>query len=170
MKTLPGISTRLHLLLVVLLITFSGCNGQTSDYQKAKEAEKSIKDAPRPGTVPTTEGGWTMTAKVNGKEWTASAIVPPGSYGGIVGYSGKDSYIGVPGFQKRFAKVGKKNTIGESYSADIWIDGDPSYSNYTGTVEITKIDGDWEEGTFSFSTSTPKTMTVTDGFFRVKLK
>lgn len=165
---------KLYVLPLLFFVTIlSSCNGQSSAYSKAKETEKAIKDAPRPGTVPTSNGGWTLTAKVDGKPWTASSIMPPAKAGSIVGYIGEQSYLGVPSFDKRYAKVGKKKVIGDSHSADMWFKGDETfYNKHEGTIEITKVNGDWVEGTFSFtgtSDNTGKKMVVSDGFFRVQL-
>jgi hypothetical protein len=45
------------------------------------------------------------------------------------------------------------------------------YGGNTGEMEITKADGNWAEGKFFFtcSGSTDKTVSVTDGFFRISL-
>ena len=154
------------ILFLALLVAMSTCNGQSSDYEKAKKVEKAIKEAPRPGTVPTKSGGWTMTAKVNGKQWTASSIMPPAAAGTIVGYVGDESYMMMYSFKKSSAKVGRQVKLGDGYSVDYWIKGGKVYSNYTGTMEITAINGNWVEGKFQF---TAAGLTVTDGFYRVEL-
>jgi hypothetical protein len=158
------------------MITISACNGQSSAYQKANETKKAIEDAPRPGTMPAKAGGWTMTAKVNGRSWSATSIMPPAAAGRMIGYVGNENYIGLPAFEKRSAKVGKRMALGEEqggYSVDMWTSGDlTSYKNYKGSIQITNINGDWVEGTFSFTASSQapaKTLVVSDGFFRVQL-
>ncbi|MCE7065100.1 hypothetical protein [Dyadobacter sp. CY326] len=155
-----------YFLILATLLTMSACNGQSSAYEEAKKTEAAIKDAPRPGTVKTTSGGWTMTAKVNGKQWTATSIMPPAAAGTIVGYVGGESYLMMYSFEKRSAKVGRQAKLGDGYSVDYWINDGPVYSKYKGIMEITAINGDWVEGKFQF---TAPGLTVTDGFYRVQL-
>jgi hypothetical protein len=121
--------------------------------------------------MPTKAGEWTMTAKINGKAWSASSIMPPAAAGRIIGYY-KDQYIGLPGPEKRYAKAGKKWALGDSYSADILINDGFNYNLGIGTMELTSVKDDWAEGSFSFtitSTDGKSTVKITDGFFRVKL-
>ena len=156
---------KVYILAVVLLVTQAGCNGQSA-YDQAKKTEKAIKDAPRPNEIATSAGGWTMTAKVNGKLWSATSMLAPPLAGSMVGYVGEKSYIMMYTFDKRSAKVGEKATLGNGYSVDYWISGGDVYSNYNGIMEITAIKGNWVEGKFSFMA---KGLTVTDGFYRVQL-
>ncbi|RYY59400.1 MAG: hypothetical protein EOO05_13375 [Chitinophagaceae bacterium] len=158
---------KLYILSLVMLITLGACNGQSSAYDEAKKTEKAIKDAPRPGTVPTTTGGWTMTATINGKKWSATSMMPPAAAGSMVGYIGENTYLMMYCFEKRYAKVGDKATLGDGYSVDYWVKGGPNYSNYKGMMEITALKDNWAEGKFSF---TANGLTVTDGFYRVELK
>lgn len=149
------------------MLIVSSCNGQASVLEEAKKTEKAINDAPRPGTVPTKNGGWTMTAKINGKQWAATSMMPPAAAGVMIGYTGANSYLMMYSFEKRSAKVGKQAKLGDGYSVDFWLKDGPVYSNYSGTMEITAINGEWAEGKFSF---TAKGLTVTDGFYRVQMK
>jgi hypothetical protein len=165
---------KLSFLSLALLLIISACNGQSGAREEALKVKKAIDDAPRPGTMPTTTGGWTMTAKVDGKAWTAGSIMPPAAAGRIIGYFGKTNYIGLPAFEKRYAKVGGKKDFSKEQGVDMLREGDGGsvYQNSTGSIEITKMNGDWVEGTFHFILSTTdgsKKVTVTDGFFRVQL-
>ena len=164
---------KLSILSLALLLIISSCNGQTSAKDKAAAVKKAIDDAPRPGTMATTTGGWTMTATVDGKAWKAGSIMPPAAAGRIIGYFGKTNYIGLPAFEKRYAKVGSKRDFSKEQGVDILQEGENSvYQISTGSMEITKMNGDWAEGTFHFTLSTTdgsKKVTVTDGFLRVQL-
>lgn len=162
-----------YILTLAIIITISACNGQTG-YKEAKKVQKAIEDAPRPGTMPAKNGSWTMTALVNGKQWTATSVMPPAAAGRLVGYEGGKSYIGLPAFEKRYVKVGAWYLLGDGhYSVDIWYNNDASqYRNYAGKVEVTKIDDDWVEGTFYFTATRDEpvgNIKVTNGFFRVQL-
>jgi hypothetical protein len=155
-----------YIFALTILVTMSACNGQSSGYKEAKKMEKAIKEAPKPGAVETKSGGWTMTARVNGKPWTATSVMPPAVAGPMVGYVGDDSYIMMYSFEKKSARVGKPVKLGDGYSVDYWIKDGQVYSNYTGTMEITAINGNWVEGKFEFTAAGLK---VTDGFYRVEL-
>lgn len=160
-------------LLNVFCIFFilASCNSQQSDTVKqAKEVQSAI-EGNRPGTMPTADGSWTMTAKLNGKTWKASSIMPPAAAGRIVGYYGKE-YIGLP-YDKSDMVVGKKNKFGEENAVDLATNDEPGmWGGRKGEMEITKVNDDWAEGTFYFTATasgTDKIMEVTDGFFRIKI-
>ncbi|RYF97824.1 MAG: hypothetical protein EOO02_20170 [Chitinophagaceae bacterium] len=158
---------KLLILSISIFAIVSSCNGQASALEQAKKTEKAIKDAPRPGTVPTKNGGWTMTATINGKQWSATSMMPPAAAGVMIGYIGEGSYLMMYSFEKRSAKIGKVAKLGDGYSVDYWVKDGTVYSGYKGTMEITAINGSWAEGKFAFST---KGLVVTDGFYRVELK
>lgn len=130
------------------------------------------RDTIRPGTIETKEGGWYMKAKIDGKEWYAISIMPPDSAGKIIGYYYSRDSIGLP-YDKRNMVVGKKVMITESNPASFSRANDADwYIVKKGVVEITKVNENWAEGTFSFSASTSysaKTLEITDGFFRISL-
>jgi hypothetical protein len=52
-----------------------------------------------------------MTAKINGKDCTATFMMPADETGQIVGFYSGDRYIGLP-YDKSFFVVGKKNFFG----------------------------------------------------------
>jgi hypothetical protein len=161
---------KLSYLSLIFFFAVSACNSQQSNLDKAKQTQKAIQAA-RPGTVPTATGSWTLTATMNGKTWTAESMYPPDDANRIIGYIG-NSYISLPKIQRQFSKVGEKRVFGDDNAADVNIDGDPAfYAGRTGELVITKMDGDWVEGTFFFtaaSSNSSKKVVVTNGFFRVK--
>ena len=52
-------------------------NGQAN----AKEKAAAIQAAINPGDVAVSANGYTMKAKINGKQWTATSMVPPQTAG-----------------------------------------------------------------------------------------
>jgi hypothetical protein len=160
---------KLFYLSLILILAASSCNSQQSNLEKAKQTQKAIQAA-RPGTVPTGAGSWTLTATMDGKTWRAESMYPPDDAARIIGYIG-NSYISLPKIQRQFSKVGEKRIFGEDNVADVNIDGDPAfYAGRTGELVITKIDGEWVEGTFFFtatSSNSSKKIVVTNGFFKV---
>ncbi|MEO6316594.1 MAG: hypothetical protein ABIU63_02605 [Chitinophagaceae bacterium] len=164
---------KLSFISMLLLFILTACNSQQSPVDKAKAVKKAIADSPRPGTAATQAGGWTMTAKIDGKTFVASSIMPPEAAGRIVGYY-KNGYIGLPNFENRWRAIGKKIKLGEDNSADLLIAGDEpvSSSNGNGEMEITKLDDQWMEASFHFTATrqedgVSKTTAITDGFLRV---
>ena len=154
----------------ILLITvlFSSCGN--SEQTKAVEQAKQIQSDIRPGTVSTTASGYTMNAKINGKDWVASSMMPPDASGRIVGYY-DNGYIGLP-YSKTDMVAGKKIMIGEDNAVDLSLNDDCLWTSPKGEIEITKVDDNAAEGKFFFTAdcnSTNKTVKVTDGFFRIPL-
>jgi hypothetical protein len=150
-----------------LLCLVSSCHSQSTTQQKAA-AEKAAIETAKPGTIPAKEGGWTMTAVINGKPWTATSLMPPEAAGRIIGYY-KDAYIGLPYYRK----LGDKTIFGEGNAVDLSVSNDDNfYGGRTGGMEITKVNGDWIEGVFHFTASSngsSKTFVVTNGFFRISV-
>ncbi|HZE84984.1 MAG TPA: hypothetical protein VE035_11795 [Puia sp.] len=161
------------LICAVLLLSLGACNDRMSEGKKLAAEIQSVQSALRPGTFPTTEGGWTMTAKLNGVNWIATSMFPPEASSRIIGYY-KNDYIGFP-YDRRNMVVGKKMTFREDNAADLAVDDEIGlYGGRKGEMEITKVDGNWAEGKFYFTANTvrnsSKTVEVTDGFFRISIK
>lgn len=120
----------------------------------------------------TTANGWTMTAKINGKNWKASSIMPPETAGRIIGYYGEE-YIGLP-YDKNEMIVGKKEIFGQDNAVDLsTTDEVGMWGGRKGEMEITKVENGWAEGTFHFiadAHDTNKTIEVKDGFFKIKFE
>ena len=154
--------------ILVLVIMFSYCGNQSSaikDQQQAMEVLKSV----TPGTVPTTSDGFTMKAKLNGKEWSATSMMPPVAPSRIIGYNNGE-YISFP-YDRRNMVIGKKTTFTQDYAVDLTTDDDVKFwGGRKGEMLITKVDDNMAEGTFFFTASasgSTKTIEVTDGFFRI---
>jgi hypothetical protein len=152
--------------IVLMATMFSSCGN--SSQSKAIEQAKQIQPAIKPGTFATDTDDYTMTAKIDGKDWVASSLMPPDAAGRIVGYYNTE-YIGLP-YSKTDLVAGKKIIIGEDNAADLLINNGCLWKDIKGEMEITKVDGRWVEGKFFFTTtctSTNKVVKVTDGFFRI---
>ncbi len=133
---------------------------------KATEKTKEVQSAIRPGTIATTTTGYSMRAKIRGKEWTASSMVSPEAAGRIVGYYGKE-YIGLP-FAKSDLKAGNKITLDEGNAPDLNLNDGCLWQKPTGEIEITKADETAAEGRFSFAAiCNGKPLVVSEGFFRI---
>jgi hypothetical protein len=160
------------ILSTVMLFLLGSCNSQQTEAKKQAAAIKNAIAQTRPGTVATKEGSWTMIATINGKKWIAGSIMPPEAAGRIIGYYDEE-YIGLP-YDKRNMVVGKKITFREGNAVDLSTSDDIGlWGGRKGEMEITKVNGDWVEGTFYFTGSTSqsdKTIEVTDGFFRIQVK
>jgi hypothetical protein len=135
------------------------------DQQQAVETMKST----TPGTVPTTSDGYTMTAKLDGKEWKAGSMMPPEAPSRIIGYNNGE-FISFP-YDRRKMVAGNKITFTQDYSVDLTTDDDVKFwAGRKGEMTITKVDDNMAEGTFFFTASangSTKTIEVTDGFFRI---
>jgi len=154
--------------ILILAVLLSSCgNGQNNTQEQSKQVQSAIKEN-MPGSVPAIAGGYTMKAKLNGKTWTATSIMPPEAAGRIIGYYEKQ-YIGLP-YSKNYLVTGKKIMLGEDEVADIFLDDGCSYPLTKVEMEITKVDESWAEGKFFFTTtcsSINKVVKVTDGFFMI---
>lgn len=157
-----------------LIFSLSGCSHAQSDAKKlAVEIQSTVKES-IPGSLPTKEGGWTMKAKIDGKEWVADAMLPTEPADRIIGYQNKD-YISFP-YDRRDMVEGKTLKISESWAVDFVTEKDGICGGRTGEMKITKVDSNWVEGTFFFTVNNcvgetnEAPIEVTEGFFRVALK
>lgn len=128
-----------------------------------------------PGAIATSGNGYMMKAKIDGRDWSASHMMPDddvnSSYKMIHGENGGD-YIN---FQlwKRGIEVGKKITFSDDHVANLSLENVSGFfGGKSGEVEITKMDEQWLEGNFHFTATTSssdKKVEVTEGQFRVAL-
>ncbi|MBC7829636.1 MAG: hypothetical protein H7122_17965 [Chitinophagaceae bacterium] len=159
--------------VIVSLMLFS-CSGSAHD--EAEQLADQIKETTKknsPGTVATSESNYYMKAKIDGKNWVASHMMPDeevnSSYIRIHGENGGD-YMN---FQlwKRGIESGKKFPFDDEHAANLSLEDDDGFwAGKSGELEITKLDGKWMEGKFWYkatSSGSTKTVEVTEGFFRV---
>jgi hypothetical protein len=160
------------LLLLITASMLSSCSNsdQGKAINDAKEVQSAIKKM-QPGGISTTEGGWTMTAKLNGKEWVANSIISPEAAGRIAG-EGDDKTISLP-YDRRSMMPGEKTTFSHNNAVDLMTNDDVGlWGGYKGEMEVTKVDNEWAEGKFYISANddeTGKTLEVTEGFFRISI-
>jgi hypothetical protein len=159
------------ILSAVIIVYSCGNSAQNNTANEAKELASAIKQM-QPGGIATTAGGWTMTAKVAGTKWSANSLMPPDAAGRIVG-DNDGITISLP-YDRREMVVGKKNEFSQNNAVDLFTpDGIGIWGGYAGQMEITKVDGDWVEGTFFVTGSSDdpnKKLEVTDGFFRISMQ
>lgn len=164
----------LSFLFIALCFTLFSCNNTQNDAVKqAQSIEEAVKQN-TPGSIPTTNEGYTMTAKIDGKEWKATGIIPPDKVGLIFGENNGES-ISLPYYDRRsFLAVPKKKFTDGGSSTDLRLNDDIAiYSGTKGEMEITKVDDNMAEGKFYFTATglfSDKTKEVTDGFFRIVWK
>jgi hypothetical protein len=159
----------------LLLVAVTGCNNAQTDAVKQAEAIQQTVKENSPGSIPTSESGYYMKAKIDGKQWTASHMMPDdnasSNYKRIQGENDGDNMD----FQlwKRGVEVGKKIPFTEDHAANLSLKDIPAFfGGRSGYVEIIKMDDQWLEGTFQFtatSSGSDKKIEITDGHFRVAL-
>lgn len=161
-------------LIAAVCIFLFACNSGSSDaVNKAKEIQNAVKQN-TPGSVPTSPDGITLTAKIDGKEWKATGMIPPDRAGLIVGENNGES-ISLPYYDRRNFLANNKKKLGEGHElAEMRLNDDiVLWTGTKGELEITKTDDNWAEGKFYFTAKgfqSDKTIEVTDGFFRISLK
>ena len=160
------------LFLCITSLAFTSCNSQKNKaMQEQQKAYDILKSLPG-GAIATAEGSWTMTATIDGKPWKTNYMYPPEASGRIIGHYNNE-FIGLP-YMKTDMVVGKKETFSEDNATDLFLENDDNgfYGGRQGGMVITKVNGDWVEGTFHFVANTinNKTVNVTNGFFRIKMQ
>ncbi len=150
------------------------CGGAQSDAKKLAEGIQQAVKANSPGFVATSESGDYMKAKNGGKEWIPIANYPNDNSDSrrIAGENNGET-ISFPIWMRGLAE-GKKIEFSESKAADLFTNDDVGiWGGRKGAIEITKINDEVVEGKFYFTASTSssaKTLEVTEGFFRMPLK
>jgi len=115
-----------------------------------------------------------MKCKIDGKDWEASCIMPPNLAGRIMGENNGE-FISLPYYDKRNFLALKKRKFGDGHNnVDMSLHDDVLYwGAKSGEMEITKVNDNWPEGTFSFiaaNSKSDKTMSITNGVFSVSLE
>jgi len=160
-------------MLLLLIYTLSACHSrQQQEAEKVAGGIQNMVKENSPGSIATSATGYYMKAKIDGKDWAAVSMMPIEGIDRVIGYTRDGGYIGLGVSPK--VHTDQKLTIGEARGADLYIvnGGDALLDKTNGVINITKQDGQWLEGTFSFtaaSSQSPKVITVTDGEFRLPL-
>lgn len=163
---------KIHIGLLFAMFTITVCKGQSNKALKdQQDVYKSLEDMKAKGLYPSTEGGWTMTALIDGKPWKATGVYSPALSSRITGVY-KESKISMPDPARLTA--GLKINFGEHNVVDFSpVDNPDFWGSRSGQMEITKVTGDWAEGKFSFTATmrgSNQKIEVTNGFFRISSK
>lgn len=156
--------------LIIAACLFLSC--QSAEQKEAKKTAAAIKEN-TPGFIPTSKDGYWMSAKIDGEEWTASAMLPVDKSDSrrIHGENNGESISF--SIWMRGLEAGKHFAFSEDKAADLFTNDDIGmWGGRVGEIVITKMDDTSVEGTFSFTGSTSrseKKVIVTDGHFRVPL-
>jgi hypothetical protein len=139
---------KMKILLTLLFVTIAAitCKGQVSE-------------------------GSTMSATIDGKPWKARSVYSPAIVNKVLGIY-QECTITLPYYAQW--KAGDKATFSERYQVlfeppaggGIW------FGN-TGHMEITRVSGEWMDGTFSFTATmsgSVKKIEVTNGVFHINMK
>lgn len=158
-------------LLIFSGILITGCKSKSAN--DAQDMAGNIKEMVKknsPGTIATSADGYTMTAKIDGKEWKAVDMYPPDKAGLVVGENNGES-ISLPYYDRRSFLANTKTKLN---GVDMRLNDDIKlWSAIKGEMEITKVDNNMAEGKFYFTAKgfqSDKTIEVTDGFFRILFK
>ncbi len=159
--------------LVIVIACFTRCNSAQSEAQKqAGLIQKAVKEA-TPGSVTTSEDGYYMKAKIDGKEWQAAYMMPDESTNSsYLRISGENNGVSITfTLSARSLKTGKMDAFSESHAVDFSTNEEGGiFGGTKGEVLITNSDGKWVEGKFYFTATTSRLATVhevTEGVFRV---
>jgi hypothetical protein len=155
---------------LAFLFAISSCNGQSGAVKDQAGVYKQYDEMKKKVTYPTSDAGWTMTCIMDGKPWKASGIFFPPNSGRIIGQY-LDSQIGLP--DMGVYVVGHKTNFGHHAVDFAPVAATTLWDSHTGEMEITRSGDGWVEGKFHFVAdmmNSTKTMTVTDGFFRISNK
>ena len=106
----------LAIFIMAAMLSSCGNSTQNKTQSNAQQLADGIEKMD-PDGIPTTAGGWTMTAKINGRNWRASSIMPLEATGRIIGdFNGAG--FGFP-YDKREMVVGNKEIFGEHNNVQI---------------------------------------------------
>lgn len=157
------------IIIYACLISWLICACESKSQTEAQQLHDAIMDSYR---KPASKDGLYISARVDGREWTAvRLIVDPDPSGAII-VSGDDQAGETINFH-----VGDEMVLGEKYTFSAsrpaeYHDAEGNFLRGTqGDREITKVDDKWIEGHFHFTATdsqSGKTVAVTDGFFRTE--
>jgi hypothetical protein len=158
------------LLSLAVGLTLFSCNSAQNDAGKqAQEIQAAVKKA-TPGSIPTSADGYSMKAKINGKDWIAEDMIIYEKAGRIIGENNGES-ISLP-YERRYLTPGEKIKF-KNHAADIFMNDEVGiWGGTDGELEIVKMDKGSAEGKFFITATaneTDKTLKITEGTFRILL-
>jgi len=120
----------ISILIVAAIMSSCGNSAENKAISDAKEVAAAIKQM-KPGGIPATAGGWTMTAKFGGKDWSANYLMPLQASGRIFGDNNGVS-ISFP-YDRREMTLGYKNKFSDHNAVDIFTNDDVAlWGGYVG--------------------------------------
>jgi hypothetical protein len=161
-------------ILAVIIMTLSACGNAGSEAKKQADLIKQATHDNMPGTIETSQDGYYLKAKIDGKVWAATHMMPDEStnsaYFRVYGEKNGESIsfsLSAGNLQS-----GVKKQFDESNAADLMMNEESGgiYGGRKGEIQIIKSDGQWIEGIFHFSANSSlskSTHEITEGFFRV---
>jgi hypothetical protein len=165
---------KIFMILCTAVCLLAAC--QSSSQSEAKKVAGDIEStlkANTPGFIATSKEGYWMTAKIDGKDWTASAMMPIDKSDSRRIHGENNGEVISFSIWMRGLEPGKHYAFSENKAADLFTNDDIGmWGGRKGEIIITKVDDGGVEGTFSFTASTSrseKTLEVTEGHFRVPL-
>ena len=165
---------KLFTLVMISLCTLPACkNQQQKDAEKLMEQIQTTVKQNTPGLIATSENGYWMKAKIDGKEWTASGMLPNDNSDSRRIHGENNGEAISFSVWTRGLQVGKHFPFSEGDVADLFTNDDVGiWGGRKGEIIITKADDQSLEGSFSFTGSTnrsEKKVEVTEGYFRMPL-
>ena len=160
------------LFLVITVVILCSCTNSNEKHLRNDIASpQSEKEETLPGAMSTSDDGWNMKAKINGKDYNAYSVWLPEGEHEIVGFYDGDKYIGLY-YKPKDLVVGNKLSFSDLNATLTTNDSVGVRSGDKGELEITRVDDKWVEGKFyftavSFDAKKSKTIEVSDGFFRI---
>lgn len=160
-------------LIVTVIIFLAACGGAQEDAKKLAEQIQQTANENTPGYLATSENGYFMKARIDGKEWKASAMLPnDNSNSRRIAGENKGESISFSIYMKGLT-AGKKIAFSDDHAADLFTNDEVGiWGGRKGEIEITQINDQVLEGKFYFTASTSRssnTLEVTEGFFRLPL-
>lgn len=155
--------------LWILLASLIACSCRENTRNVSEEqAGVTVQEKTATVSAADTEGIY-MRAVIDGENWVATKMIPDYS----VGSSFRSIHGETDDYSISFTvykpAAGVKRELNEEYAISL-MTHDGFYGGRSGSVEIIMADEYWIEGRFAFtatSTTTDKTIRVTNGFFRV---
>lgn len=159
-------------LILVCFCLISSCAGKKDKGASDAQSIQQEISAMKPGQVATSSAGYLLTAKINGKPWSASFMYPPEQASRIVGENEGIS-IGLP-YDRRDMTLHNTIRISHDNAVDLFMpEGQGGImGGYEGEIEITNVGAEWAEGRFQFTATSDgvSPVKVTEGYFRVPVK
>ena len=160
--------------IAILFFAGAGCKSKAEQdaIQNAKDVQGIVKEN-TPGRIPTSETGYYMKAKVNGKDWVAKTMMPNDGSNQRNVYGDNNGERVTFDVWMRGLEEGKKSEFKEGHSAAYFPNHDDGmWVATTGETEITRVADNWLEGKFFFTATqseSGKSIEVTEGFFRIPI-